>query len=278
MIPNDGGGRRPLRQASLPLSQRLWADINGETTSANTRNSSMNRSILAFFSIDCDGHHSQGPRNRIFEWCELGSRSVQGMRRFGRGGRSVTRDEDSAYPRLGLGAKRGPRADLPRRGDERGACDFPRARAPRSLSYPCTQWRRNSICMRPWTRWGPAGYRTVRPARGGAPARTKPDSAPRLAGLWAPRFPDAFAFGPCRARHRLYAMGPDIVRMQDCPGPVRFRSTRERRAKARSRRGRPWLQLLSVAPVFFDTSATILDTTASISASVSVRSRGCKVT
>jgi hypothetical protein len=69
----------------------------------------------------------------------------------------------------------------------------------------------------------------------------------------------------------------DIVRMPDCLGPARLRRSREWQDTARSRRGRPWSQLLSVAPVFFDTSATIFDTVASISASVIVRSRGCSV-
>ena len=60
-------------------------------------------------------------------------------------------------------------------------------------------------------------------------------------------------------------------------GAARDRSDRQRQGHERSAyRHRPHPR--SVAPVFFETSATILAIAASISASVSVRSRGCKVT
>src|SRR3984957_19590523 len=63
-------------------------------------------------------------------------------RRFGarrnrgcdRQGRSFTLDQDPRHRASGLGAKRGPRADLPQRGAKSAApALFPRARAPRSL-------------------------------------------------------------------------------------------------------------------------------------------------
>ena len=70
----------------------------------------------------------------------------------------------------------------------------------------------------------------------------------------------------------------DIGRMTDRLPPARTEPRRAWQAKGRSRRGWPWLQPRNVAPVFLDTSDTILATVASISASVSVRSRGCRVT
>ena len=80
------------------------------------------------------------------------------------------------------------------------------------------------------------------------------------------------------ARDRRYTPSPrDIARMTDRPRPGRGEPTPERQAKGRWRRGRPRLQPRNTAPVFLDTSATILDIAASISVSVNVRSRGCRV-
>ena len=58
---------------------------------------------------------------------------------------------------------------------------------------------------------------------------------------------------------------------------ARDRGDRQRQSHERSAH-RHWSHPRSVAPVFFETSATILAIAASISASVSVRSRGCRVT
>jgi hypothetical protein len=58
---------------------------------------------------------------------------------------------------------------------------------------------------------------------------------------------------------------------------ARDRGDRQRQNHERSAH-RHWSHPRSVAPVFFETSATILEIAASISASVSVRSRGCSLT
>jgi len=48
MIPGDGGGRRPSRQAPSPGWQRLCPHINGEKVRADTRRSPTNRRLLDF--------------------------------------------------------------------------------------------------------------------------------------------------------------------------------------------------------------------------------------
>src|ERR1700677_4337902 len=65
MIPGDGGGRRPLRQAPSLRSRRLCPHINGETGSRRYESVSTNRGVLEFSRSQCDGDHSQGPPNRI---------------------------------------------------------------------------------------------------------------------------------------------------------------------------------------------------------------------
>jgi hypothetical protein len=207
------------------------------------------------------------------------SQSVRSIRRFGRGG---DRSPEMRIPRsraLGLGVKRGPRADLPRRGDERGACAIFRGLGRRAHDREyLLSGQETPYAYGRGRAWRPAGYRTVRSGRGGVPAQTKPDPAPlgRVEGHEVSRCCSPWARA---AQDKRYTPSPpDIARRPDRLARARSPSTRERRAKARSRRGGPCLQLLSVAPVLLDTSATILDTTASISGSVSVRSRGCRVT
>jgi hypothetical protein len=121
MIPDDGGGRRPLRQAPSPRSRRHWADINGETTPCKYAPLSTNRSVLAFSRSQCDGHHSGAPRDRISQhwWRALSTDSKEGLIA---GGDRTPKEDNSALPRLrGLVRNRGPRADLPQRGEKSAA-------------------------------------------------------------------------------------------------------------------------------------------------------------
>ena len=122
----------------------------------------------------------------------------------------------------------------------------------------------NSMRMRPLVRRAPAKARSSerRAARGRRrPVRERRASRPPAVPAWRGR--------RCtRAGSRIWRR-PDYLR--------RARKRRSRRRRARRRTGSSASQR-SVAPVFLPTSVTIFVIVASISASVSVRSRGCKVT
>jgi hypothetical protein len=120
MIPGDGGGRRPLRQAPSLRSRRLCPHINGETGSRRYASDSTNLGVLEFSRSQCDGDHSQGPPNRVTErvwaqcahrWFEIGSVARR------------DRHLGSCFPRFRAraGAKRGPHADLPQREEKSAA-------------------------------------------------------------------------------------------------------------------------------------------------------------
>jgi hypothetical protein len=82
---------------------------------------STNRSVLAFSRSQCDGHHSGAPRDHIHEggWWVLSTESKEGS--IARGDRTP-KEHNSALPRLrGLVRNRGPRADLPQRGEKSAA-------------------------------------------------------------------------------------------------------------------------------------------------------------
>jgi len=184
---------------------------------------------------------------------------------------------DSARPRLGAWARSAaPRVDLPLRGaKERGACAISARLAPRSQgsSALLTEPETASACVHARAGLAASGGRSRARRRSSSDlARRRPAghgrTAPRGCSPWAHA-----------GRDRRYTPSVrDIGRMRDRLRPARTEPRRERQAKGRSRRGRPWLQPRNAAPVFRDTSDTILATAASISASVSVRSRGCRVT
>jgi hypothetical protein len=227
----------------------------------------------------CDGDHSgSAPRSLTLSTC--------------RGGLSDRREERVPSPRgepsapglrfraaapRGLGAKRGrPRVDLPLRGaKERGACAISARLAPRSQASSAllTEPETPSACVHARAGLAASGGRSRARRRSSSDlARRRPAghgrTAPRGCSPWAHA-----------GRDRRYTPSVrDIGRMRDRLRPARTEPRRERQAKGRSRRGRPWLQPRNAAPVFRDTSDTILATAASISASVSVRSRGCRVT
>jgi hypothetical protein len=82
---------------------------------------STNRSVLAFSRSQCDGHHSGAPRDRIWEggWWAIPPRA---KRVRSPGGDRTAKEHNSALPRLrGLVRNRGPRADLPQRGEKSAA-------------------------------------------------------------------------------------------------------------------------------------------------------------
>jgi hypothetical protein len=88
------------------------------------RRSPTNRGGLTFSGSQCDGHHSQGPQNRIFGLLlvALPTSNLTGVRSRGAIGHL-----GSCFPRfraLGPGAKRGPLADLPQR-EEKSAAPAP---------------------------------------------------------------------------------------------------------------------------------------------------------
>src|SRR5580704_17120262 len=74
---------------------------------------------------------------------------------------------------------------------------------------------------------------------------------------------------------RVLELGASRIVLGESAQRLRHNSERENHRHDSHRHG---LHPRKVAPVFFETSATILATAASISASVNVRSRGCKVT
>ena len=84
-------------------------------------------------SLRCDGDHSRTALGRILTKRGAAS-ALEGTEGAIARGRSFTLDQDPRHRASGLGAKRGPRADLPQRGAKSAApALFPRARASRSL-------------------------------------------------------------------------------------------------------------------------------------------------
>ena len=276
MIPDDGGGRRRLRQAPFPRPQRHWADINGETTPANTPRFSTNRRVLAcgVTAITASAAQSYTVYTAAGVFCRPNRKRVGSPRSDDPPG-----SRSRAVAPWGLARS----ADLVLISHSAG-------RRARRLRYFRGLGRRaRKLLSSLIGRETPYAY-----GRGHAERPEQCTSAGWELGCESGRTnPDPPAHGRierprevCR-RHLPWARAEqdtgctpsarDIVRMPDRPR-ARSRPKPQRQDKVRSRRGRIWLQLLSVAPVFFDTSATILDIVVSISASVSVRSRGCSVT
>ena len=177
----------------------------------------------------------------------------------------------------GPGAKRGPRADLPPRGAQ--------SAAPALSAGP-------GAALADFKRWSldpklhmhaPVDPLGVRPAA---------EACRRLSLAFVS------SILPATFRPRPARMRPDLIRFGSVPGKtgvVRHRvlilrarrivfgvGASRRRQSGEAKRDRCGarghrLQLRRLAPVLFDTSATIFDIAASISASVRVRSRGCRI-
>jgi hypothetical protein len=244
----------------------------------NTGRFSTNRDVLAFSRSQCDGDHSRRPRNRIpvYRWRAVCPPTAT----EGSVDRTPIVQPETRIPRcraLGAWCEIAALALISHSaGEERGACAIFRGLGRRARYLePLLTGRETPYAH---GRGRAAGWNNAQSALPGC-ARTKPDSA-RRGRVEGRREADRRHSPLARAgRDRRYRPSVrDIARMPDCPGRARFPPKRERQNIARARRGRSCLQLLSVAPVFFETSATILDIAASISASVSVRSRGCRVT
>ena len=175
-------------------------------------NFSMNCSVLAFFRSQCDGDHSRGPRNRIGQTVSRLAVSVRPKRERVRSqGRSVYLG--MTIPRcraLGLGAKRGPRADLPQREGKSAAPALFSAGSGAALAIFNPRSPDAKLHMHA-AMDALGALRAVEPrgrARGHASARTKPGPARRWPGCGPPwSGPTPLALGPCRARQALYAIG-----------------------------------------------------------------------
>jgi hypothetical protein len=230
MIPDDGGGRRPRRQAPSPRSQRLCVYIIGERTIANTGRVSTNPSVLVFFNHSVTTITAE-PGAIVYRGVAVAS-IRRNERGFDRRGRSFGRERNSARSRLrGMVRNRGPRADLPQRGERaRRLRYFPRVRAPRSLPSSVITGRETPYAP---DHGRPAGCSSAQPALRGC-ARTKSDSARRgrVAGrreVDRRRSPWARAGKGTNCTPSLH----DIVRRPDCLAPVRLRPSQDRQDRAR---------------------------------------------
>ena len=153
------------------------------------RRSPTNRGGLTFSRSQCDGHHSQGPQNRIFGLVldALPTSRLTGVRSRGAIGHL-----GSCFPRfraLGPGAKRGPLADLPQR-EEKSAAPAPSsagsgaALAMLRPAHAVSHRTWNSMCTRPRLRRAFRGLvkRAVGARPCACPYQTRPCAAPPGSG------------------------------------------------------------------------------------------------
>jgi len=186
---------------------------------------------------------------------------------------------DSALVRPGARRQtRPPRRSPTARGIERGACAF-RTPGRRARKLQTSLSGRETPCAPAHGCAGRAASgRTRSPARGprlhtADPVRRVRAGPRRNAPPW--RSPSARAEQDRHCRPSAPGTGRRTGRLR----PRLARRTPERRGKAQSlRRAWPRRQLRSTPPVLLDTSARIFAIAASISASVRVRSRGCRIT
>ena len=206
------------------------------------RRSPTNRGGLTFSRSQCDGHHSQGPQNRIFGLLlvALPTSNLTGVRSRGAIGHL-----GSCFPRfraLGPGAKRGPLADLPQR-EEKSAAPAPSSAgsgAALAIHGPLTPYVSPDLKLHVHAAMAALRVPRAREARGWRATPCMPVPNPALRGAArlrsaAVKLTDAVGLGPVLGKAQVVRHGFMIlcacraVLGLRAPGPAKSGKTKRDR-------------------------------------------------